>query len=112
MVMQPDYICEEQQKPQQLELDNVYEHYSEASSSTIGMHPDLIGEEMHQTHPLDIDEGYESYFRQSMHIDQPQHSNASYDPILTHISSTNFYFEYQLEQADSSEEMFPTLWSW
>ncbi|KAJ0035226.1 hypothetical protein Pint_25749 [Pistacia integerrima] len=100
MVMQLDFVGEEQKQPQLLELENLCEPYSEVSSST-GMQIDFIGEPF--------------YCRQNMEIEvvdeQQKQSNASYDPILTHISSTNYYFDDPLEQPDSSEEIFPSLWT-
>ncbi|KAJ0035218.1 NAC domain-containing protein 41-like [Pistacia vera] len=102
-----DFGCDEeqQQQPEPLELDILYEPYNSEVSSSMDMQLDFVGE---------------PYFRQNMQmevaIDEQQHhpNNTSYDPILTHFNSTNNYFGEQLEQPadDSSEELFHSLWSW
>lgn len=141
MVMQPNFIGEEEQEqPQSLELDNLYEYdpHSEAISSSITvMQLDFIGEEEQQLPQiLNLDdnvyetfseasssmdmqllqalqlenEGNESHFKQNMQMEetdvqQQQQSNASYDPILTHIAYSNYF-------SDVSDELFPSLWSY
>ncbi|XP_044465409.1 NAC domain-containing protein 41-like [Mangifera indica] len=100
LVTQLDFVGEEQQQPQLIELENLCETYSHVSSST-GMQLDFIVEPV--------------YFRQTMEIEvmdeQQKQSNALYDPVLTHISSTNYYLDDALKHPDSSEELFPSLWS-
>lgn len=100
LVTQLDFVGEEQQQPQLIELENLCETYSHVSSST-GMQLDFIVEPV--------------YFRQTMEIEvmdeQQKQSNALYDPVLTHISSINYYLDDALKHPDSSEELFPSLWS-
>ncbi|KAJ0034398.1 hypothetical protein Pint_25750 [Pistacia integerrima] len=133
MVMQPNFIGEEEQEqpeldnfyeydphseaisssimvmqPQFLKIDNLYETFSEVSSS---MDMQLL-QQLPQILQLD-DEVNESYnFKENMqmevmddHQQQQQQSNASYDPILTHITTSNYFF-------DVSDELFPSLWSY
>ncbi|XP_031262857.1 NAC domain-containing protein 83-like [Pistacia vera] len=133
MVMQPNFIGEEEQEqpeldnfyeydphseaisssimvmqPQFLKIDNLYETFSEVSSS---MDMQLL-QQLPQILQLD-DEVNGSYnFKENMqmevmddHQQQQQQSNASYDPILTHITTSNYFF-------DVSDELFPSLWSY
>ncbi|KAJ0092594.1 hypothetical protein Patl1_26329 [Pistacia atlantica] len=96
------------------ELENIRKGYRlsnefEGSSSIMVMQLDFVGEEQKQPQLLELEN------LQNMEIEvvdeQQKQSNASYDPILTHISSANYYFDDPLEQPDSSEEIFPSLWT-
>lgn len=116
MVMELDFVEEEeQQQPQLLKLENNLQE----SHDSMGMELHFLSEAQEKIlkvpQALQLDEvmNNDNYFRQNMHImDDQQQSNASYDPILTHISNSDYYFDDQMEQPDSSEELFPSLWSW
>ncbi|XP_044500719.1 NAC domain-containing protein 83-like [Mangifera indica] len=121
MVMELDFVDEEQQQQSQLlKLENNFHethdsmdmefHFLSEEQEKILQVPQALqlnGEVMNDEHS----------FRQNMQImdDQQQdqqQSNASYDPILTHISNSDYYFYNQMEHPDSSEELFPSLWNW
>nr|UBT01685.1 NAC transcription factor 81 [Litchi chinensis] len=94
----------------QEELENV----RKASCST-GTQPDLIGEEnpdqMNYEH--EADQFAEDTQLQVVDEQEQQSISAfiSNDPFQTQFS-TNYYLGDQIEQTDSSEQLFPTLWSW
>ncbi|KAJ0035225.1 hypothetical protein Pint_25748 [Pistacia integerrima] len=95
---------EQEKQPAPLEIDYIYESYSEGSNST-GMMLDFV---CNQQKPYN--------FRQNMQMEesdeQKQYPKGSYDPILTHITTANYYFDMQFEQPDSLEEIYPSLWNW
>lgn len=107
------------------QIENVKKNYrlsneSEASCSIMN----IVDEEQEKPKLVHhIEKLYEPDFSQNLQMEVMNEFYASYDPILTHISSSSHDYNYfgeeddhQLEQlaySSSSEELlFPSLWSW
>lgn len=100
-------------------LENIRKNYrlsdeSEASCSIM----DIVEEEQEKPKLVhQIEKLYEPDFSQIM---QMEVLYASYDPILTHISSSSHdyycgedvHHQLELPYSSSEEELFPSLWSW
>ncbi|KAJ0094027.1 hypothetical protein Patl1_26331 [Pistacia atlantica] len=115
MVMEPDFVDEEQQQRQQRQLLNLENNLQETYDS-MGMELHFFNEAQEKIlqvpEALQLDDEVMNMQIMDHQQQDQQQSNASYDPILTHISNSDYYFDDQMEQPDSSEELFPSLWSW
>ncbi|KAJ0035222.1 hypothetical protein Pint_25743 [Pistacia integerrima] len=110
MSLQSEFVGDQHQQPQPLQLENVCEPCFEAISSMETQEQFGFGgeEPLQSDQLLQLDNVYELYFTQNMLLEvideKLQQSKASCDP---------YYFDGQIEQpADSSEQLFLSLWSW